>query len=189
MQRSSIPEELLRPRRDEAPRYPIDMVIGTLGQGDAPREAYEIAHNAASAFLAGNMTAPVFSPVSKVFVESCMSMLNAINPQFYRIGGGREEPDGSFSFLVRFVGREQGITGELFVRFEEHRPPPPEPGEEEDIPAEETIQPEPPPPAPIVSAQKTWLFEDLILEEARNREEENMDERHRFDLSPYERIY
>ena len=221
-QRGSIPEELLRPRRDEAPRYPIDVVIGTLGQGKAPQEAYEVAKNAATAFLAGNMNAPVFSPVSKAFVESCMSMLNAINPQFFRLGGGREEPDGAVSFLVRFVGREQGITGELFVRFEELRPEPqpaepqlPEPqpaetetddesetdaisvtdavsvtdaapGDEEDVPAEEAEKPEPP---QIVPAQKTWLFEDLILEEARSHEEENREDRRRFDFSPYERIY
>ena len=209
MQWGSIPEELLRPRRDEAPRYPIDMVIGALGQGQAPREAYDIAKNAAAAFLSGNMNASVFSPVNKVFVESCMSMLNAIHPQSYRLGSGREEPDGSFSFLVRFVGREQGITGELFVRFEEYRPepPPPEPqpevietdaesAEEEDVSveqdiiAEEAVQPEPElPPVQNVPAQKTWLFEDLILEEARSREDENREDRHRYDFSPYERIF
>ena len=218
--RGSIPEELLRPRRDEAPRYPIDMVIGTLGRGHAPQEAYTIAKNAAAAFLAGNMNAPVFFPVTKVFVESCISTLNAINPQFYRLGGGREEPDGSFSFLVRFVGREQGMTGELFVRLEERRPapppPPPPPAGETDAPpetdtvsetntvsetppepngedgsAELAAEPEPPPPPPVqdVPVQKIWLFEDLILEEARSREEENKEDRHRFDFSPYERIF
>ena len=36
IQRGSIPEELLRPRRDEAPRYPIDMVIGTLDRARLP---------------------------------------------------------------------------------------------------------------------------------------------------------
>ena len=212
-QRGSIPEELLRPRRDEAPRYPIDTVIGALGRGEAPQEAYDLAKNAAAAFLAGNMDAAVFSPVSKVFVESCMSMLDAINPQFYRLGSGREEPDGSVSFLVRFVGREQGIIGELYIRLEERRPPPPppppppepeaieteaefdgEPSEEGDSieQAEPVAKPEPlPPPPPVldVPVQKIWLFEDLILEEARSREQENREDRHRFDFSPYERFF
>jgi hypothetical protein len=229
--RGSIPEELLRPRRGEAPRYPIDTVIGTLGRGQAPQEAYTIAKNAAAAFLAGNMGASVFSPVSKVFVESCMSMLNAISPQSYRLGSGREEPDGSVSFLVRFVGREQGITGELFVRFEEQRPEPqpaePQPAEPQPTASETDAVPEteialgtdtapetdtapateiasngegdiagqavnpetPPPPVRTVPVKKIWLFEDLILEEARSREEENSDDRHRFDFSPYERIF
>jgi len=214
-QRGSIPEELLRPRRDEAPRYPKDMVIGTLGRGQAPQEAYDIARNAAAAFLAGNMNASVFSPVSKSFVESCMSMLNAIHPQYYRIGSGREEPDGSVSFLVRFVGREQGITGELFVRFEERQPaPPPAVSETETSPEGETVSEveaileteaspeaapeenafteqtvEPPSPAQNVVVQKRWLLEDLILEEARSREDENRDDLHRYDFAPYERIY
>jgi hypothetical protein len=145
------------------------------------------------------MDASVFSPVNKVFVESCMSMLNAINPQFFRLGSGREEPDGSVSFLVRFVGREQGITGELFVRFEEQRPAPPPPAPEPvvsatdteagegDDSAEQAVQP--PPPVQNVPIRKIWLFEDLILEDARSREEENKDDRHRFDFSPYERIF
>jgi len=219
--RGSIPEELLRPRRDEAPRYPIDTVIGALGRGQAPQEAYDLAQNAAAAFLAGNMDAPVFAPVNKVFLEGCMSMLDSVNPQFYRIGGGREEPDGSVSFLVRFVGREQGMIGELYIRFEEWRPPPPPPVKEpepepaleteiiaEGEPAEdavsedadapelatppevaEALPPPPPPPVPQIPAVKKWLFEDLILEEARSREQENREDRHRFDFSPYERIF
>jgi hypothetical protein len=117
----SIPEELLRPRKGEAPRYPIDTVIGELGQGKAPKEAYDCAKRAADAFLSGTMTASVFSSVDKVFLEGSMGALNSINPRYYRLGSGREEPDGSVSFLVRFAGREEGITGELFIRQEKRR--------------------------------------------------------------------
>ena len=199
-QRGSIPEELLRPRREEAPRYPVDTVIGALGRGQAPSEAYEVARRTAAAFLAGNMDAPVLSPVNKVFLEDCMSMLNAINPRYFRLGSGREEPDGSFSFLVRFAGREQGITGELFIRLEERRPTPrpevkePEVREEEGDseaegePAKQAVTPVQAPPQDV-PAEKVWLFEDLILEEARSREVENGESRHRFDFSPYERFF
>jgi len=222
-QRGSIPEELLRPRRDEAPRYPVDTVIGAIGQGQASKEAYEIARKTAAALLAGNMNVPVLSSVNKTFLEDCMTKLKGINPQSFRLGSGREEPDGSFSFLVRFTGREEGITGELFVRFEERRPkaPPPPPVSEAelkpsdfqpaDLPPEEPpsevsqsesesennvpvqaakpASPSPPPPPVSVSVPKIWFFEDLILEEPRNREEENRENRHRFDFSPYERFY
>ena len=199
-QRGSIPEELLRPRRGESPRYPIDTVIGELGQGRAPKEAYECAKKAAEAFLAGTMTAPVFSSVNKVFLESCMSALNAVNPRYYRLGGGREEPDGSVSFLVRFAGREQGITGELFIRREQKRIEPPaaqkkaaqdeperneEEGEPEDGGAEiAEVLPEAP-----VQIETIWIFDDIILEEARGREAENGEVRHRFNFPPYERIF
>jgi len=217
-QRGSIPEELLRPRRDEAPRYPIDTVIGPLGQGRAPKEAYEIARNTAAALVAGNMDVPVLASVNRVFLEDCMSQLNAINPLFFRLGSGQEEPDGSVSFLVRFVGREKGITGELFIRLEEQRPEPRPVVIEPEVEPEETdgeteLEPEeggglveqteeppvPVPPVPVaapvqtpppaVPAVKVWHFEDLILEDARTREEENGETRHRYDFSPYERFF
>jgi len=181
-------------------------------------------------------------------LEDCMTKLKGINPQSFRLGSGREEPDGSFSFLVRFTGREEGITGELFVRFEERRPkaatPPPvkeaevktpdaqstdaQPADAQPSDAQSAdiqsvdIQPAgsetegPPPEAPksaeiesgneknipvqaekpvqatpvsVSSVPKIWFFEDLILEEPRSREEENRENRHRFDFSPYERFY
>jgi hypothetical protein len=207
IQRGSIPEELLRPRKSEAPRYPIDTVIGELGQGKAPQEAYQTARNAASALLSGNLNASALSPVSKVYLEGWMDMLNDVNPQIFRLGGGREEPDGSISFLVRFAGRERGITGELFVRAEERSPrvtaPPPSAEETRiesetendpaiqpaaipaDLPMEESQAVEP----VAVPVAQVWLFEDLMLEEARNREEENREDRHRFDFSPYQRFF
>jgi hypothetical protein len=222
-QRGSIPDELLRPRKSESPRYPIDTVIGELGQGKAPKEAYDIARNAAAALLAGNAQASVLSPAKSVDRESWMAILNTINPQVYRLGGGREEPDGSVSFLVRFAGREQGITGELFIRVEERRqtpareaaPPPPavetnieteaeddsaEQAEENQLArqvvatevAERAIEAVPPPtPAQTAPATvtKRWFFEDLILKEARSREEENSETNHRFDFSPYQRFF
>jgi hypothetical protein len=222
-QRGSIPDELLRPRKSESPRYPIDTVIGELGQGKAPKEAYDIARNAATALLAGNAQASVLSPAKSVDRESWMAILNTINPQTYRLGGGREEPDGSVSFLVRFAGREQGITGELFIRVEERRqtsaqvatPPPPavetkieteaegnsaEQAEENQVAgqvtaievAEQATEAAPPPtPAQTAPATvtKRWFFEDLILEEARSREEENRETNHRFDFSPYQRFF
>jgi len=228
LQRSSIPEELVRPRKEESPRYPIDTVIGPIGQGKASAEAYGLARRIAAALLASNMNAPVFSSINKVFLESCMDALNVVNPRYFRLGSGREEPDGSVSFLVRFAGREQGITGELFIRFEERvtNPPPPPPpvskpvtapqpspqgvepevrgsplagedetgteGPAEEVEAVEEIEeaeeePAPPPYVPII--EKIWVFEDLILESPRTREEEIIENRQRYDFSPYERFF
>jgi hypothetical protein len=183
-----IPEELLRPRRDEAPRYPIDTVIGPLGQGQASTEAYQFARNVAAAFLAENINVPIFSTVDKTFLESCMNVIEIINPRSFRLGSGREEPDGSVSFLVRFIGREQGLTGELYIRFEEQRPDLPTQVTETELTEE---QGEEITPAPVVNipVRRGWVFEDLIMEEPRNREEENRESRHRFDFSPYERFF
>ena len=210
IQRGSIPEELLRPRREEAPRYPVDTVIGPIGQGKAPAEAYGFARRVAAALLAGNINAPVFSSVKRVFLEGYMSALNAVNPRYFRLGSGREEPDGSVSFLVRFAGREQGITGELFLRFEERVTNPPSPPVIKPVtepqPSPQGVEPEvrgspleggdgtaaeteqaPPAHAPII--EKRWIFEDLILESPRSREEEIIENRQRYDFSPYERFF
>jgi hypothetical protein len=212
-QRGSIPQELLRPRRnEEAPRYPIDTVIGPLGQGRASEEAYRFARRIAVALLDGNAASPALSAVSRVNVENYINALSAVNPQFFRIGGGREEPDGSVSFLIRFAGREEGVMGELFIRHKEQRPaappPAPPPSEQQETAAEgetvaggeapaegavgeaaeETVQapPPPPPPAPVV---RVWVLEELVLEEPRTRDEEVRNSQHRYDFSPYERFF
>jgi hypothetical protein len=224
LQRGSIPEELLRPKRDESLRYPVDTVIGPIGQGEAPTEAYSLARRVAAALLAGDINTRVLSSVKKVFLEGYIDALSVVNPRYFRLGGGREEPDGSVSFLVRFAGREQGITGELFIRYEERvtNPPPPPPtpasepetapqpspqgGEpevrgsplagvdeatdEENSPiaeAAEEKQEQAPAYVPII--EKRWIFEDLILEAPRTREEEILENRQRYDFSPYERFF
>ena len=101
----SIPDMLRRPERGEAPRYPVDVVIGSLGQGDAPEEAYRFAREFLSELAAGNNET----------LEG-REEIREIRPRIIRIGGGRIEEDGYFSFLVRFLGSSESITGELFIR-------------------------------------------------------------------------
>jgi len=162
-----VPEELLRPGRGEAPRYPIDTVIGELGQGKASATAYAYAIAVVSALFTGRIDHPAFSSLSASVQTSYMSALDAIGPRSYRIGGGREEADGAVSFMVRFIGREYGITGELFLRYVTRQI---ESGEEG-----ETVG--------------SWVFEELILEEAKNLESEQQESVNRYDFSPYERFF
>ncbi|MHB9292440.1 hypothetical protein Holit_01537 [Hollandina sp. SP2] len=115
---TSVPDALRRPQRGEAPRYPKDTVIGPLGRGEAPEEAYTLALDLLRALLRENRDAPVLQDVDPEMLEGYYTALEAIKPQKFRIGGGREEPDGSTSFLVRFAGRDQWITGELYLRTE-----------------------------------------------------------------------
>jgi hypothetical protein len=58
----------------------------------------------------------LIAPFGDMVADEFLAKLNPINPRTFRIGGGREEPDGSTSFLVRFIGREKWIVGELFLR-------------------------------------------------------------------------
>ena len=89
----SIPQELLRPKRDEAPRYPVDTVIGELGQGRASNAAYSFARSVALGLVAGNRGHPALAGAAPVTLEGCLSALELINCQSFRIGSGREEPD------------------------------------------------------------------------------------------------
>jgi hypothetical protein len=53
--------------------------------------------------------------------ESTLQEIQSIRTRDYRLGGGRIEADGFVSFLVRFIGPEESITGELFIRPERER--------------------------------------------------------------------
>jgi len=172
--RGSIPEELLRPRRGEAPRYPVDTVIGEIGQGKASAAAYAFARSVAAGLVTGRSNHPGLATISPAMLEGYLAVLGPINPQDFRLGGGRDEPDGAVSFLVRFLGREKAITGELFVRLVERH--------QQESAAVSMA-------ADAVAASAAWVFEELILEEARSRDIENEEVRHRFDFSPYERFF
>ncbi|MDR1108790.1 MAG: hypothetical protein LBL19_07130 [Spirochaetaceae bacterium] len=231
MTRGAIPEALLRPQRGEAPRYPLDTVIGSLGRGEASEEAYLFAREVAAALIAGNPQAPSLQAMNSISLEAFISALNTISPRTYRLGSGREEPDGAVSFLVRFLGRERGIAGELYIRPPGDgwtaRPPeaapslegagaagtPEEAGQSETAGAAGEAEPagltEAAPSlegagtagAPEEAGQSetaglaaarvspdpaVWQFEDLILEEARER---GVEADHRFEFPPYERFF
>jgi hypothetical protein len=114
-----IPEQIRRPSREEDPRYPQDAVIGELGQGQASPEAYAFARKLLSALLWQNLDSEVLGGMSTQLRDEISVSLEAINAQKFRIGGGREEDDGSTSFLFRFMGRDQGAAGELYLWQEE----------------------------------------------------------------------
>ncbi|MCL2440943.1 MAG: hypothetical protein FWD14_04330 [Treponema sp.] len=166
--RGSIPEELLRPRRGEAPRYPVDIVIGELGRGNASAAAFGYANSIAQGFLSGSMNHSALVSINAVVRESHISVISGISPVSYRIGGGRAEADGAISFLVRFIGREKGITGELYIRYVSRQIL--------DNNGE-------------LTTTGTWTFDELLLEEPKDRYQENQDAVHSNDFYPYERFF
>ena len=114
-QDGSVPAAILRPDRAEAPRYPQDLVIGELGQGKAPEGAYRFAFDLVSNLAAGTTTE------AAALTKDLLEEIASLEVRSYRIGGGRTEPDGNVSFLLRFLGQLESITGELFVRLEEDK--------------------------------------------------------------------
>lgn len=117
----TIPEVLRRPLRGESPRYPRDMVIGELGQGTAPERAWRYARDIAAVLVsrasgAGNQGSSVVTEEDNDFLGVYLPVLRTFEPRVYHLGGGRTEVDGSVSFLVRFLGREQWMAGEIYLR-------------------------------------------------------------------------
>jgi len=171
--RGSIPEELLRPSWGESPRYPADTVIGELGRGRASDAAYLFANSVASALMSRQRANPFFASVSPALMDSYLNPLGRVVPQSFRLGGGREEADGAVSFLVRYIGRDFGVTGELYVRYVTRQV------HNDDG---ETTQ------------TGSWVFEELLFEEVKSREEERREsvqraEKHRLNYTPYERFF
>jgi hypothetical protein len=117
-ERGVIPPILRQPRQGEILRYPRDTIIGELGRGQASEGAYNYAGNILSALLLENRASRFLSGRDNTFWDEVFANLTQISPRKYRLGGGREEIDGNTSFLFRFIGREQGIAGELYIRRE-----------------------------------------------------------------------
>jgi len=154
----AVPNSLRQPERGEAPRYPSDLVIGDLGRGDATEGAYAFARSILSALMVGRRDAPAFADLSQA--GSYFEEVRSISPRAFRLGGGRIEPDGHISFLIRFISREESITGELFIHWQD--------AGEDDRPGR-------------------WVLDDLILEDRRTLID--IRDSYRFNFSPYERFY
>ena len=159
-----VSDSLRMPERGEAPRYPKDLVIGELGRGDASEGAYAFAQDILSAVIANRRDAPILTQSSYSFPGSFFEEITSIRPRSYRLGGGRTELDGCVSFVVRIIGQEASITGELFIRRAD---------------AIDTLDDE--------EAIGRWLLDDLITEEKRPLSE--IRDSYRYDFSPYERFY
>jgi hypothetical protein len=92
------------------------MVIGDLGRGTASEGAFSLAQRILRDLLLENQTGVLASVQDKGLIDRILEELKVINPKKFRLGGGREEADGTVSFLVRFLGREQGIAAELYLK-------------------------------------------------------------------------
>jgi hypothetical protein len=150
------------------------LIIGSLERGDVPAEARRAVVEIMSALSAGNREAPSLATLGPKAREELFSALEEVRPRRYRIGEGREEADGSCSFLVRFLGREQGIAGELYLRFRSAQP-------ENAGNSETSANP------PSRGTAAGWVLDDLLLEEKRGLGK--IADEPMFDFPPYERIY
>jgi hypothetical protein len=113
-----LPDALRRPQRGEALRYPHDTVIGDLGRGAVEDGAYHTAARFLTALMEKDRESSVLATLDSSLLDEFLDALEPLAARKFRLGGGREEEDGSVSFLIRLLGSEQWISGELYLRFE-----------------------------------------------------------------------
>lgn len=113
-----LPEALRRPQQGEALRYPSDTVIGDLGRGAVEVGAYRAATRFLTALMENDREASILAALDASFLDELLVALEPLAIQKFRLGSSRNEEDGSVSFLIRLIGSEQWISGELYLRFE-----------------------------------------------------------------------
>lgn len=106
--------DLSIPTGSESPRLPRDYLIGQLGAEDgkaAPyREAAAILEELASGKTAGRRFTKNGEAGLSEIVERLSSLGSAAS---VRIGSPVPEGDGGVSYLIRFVGKDASLSGEL----------------------------------------------------------------------------
>ena len=113
-----LPDALRRPQQGEALRYPSDTVIGDLGQGAVEDGAYRTATRFLTALMENDREPSILAALDASFLDELLGTLEPLAALKFRLGGGRNEEDGSVSFLIRLIGSEQWISGELYLRFD-----------------------------------------------------------------------
>jgi hypothetical protein len=113
---SVVPEILLRPTRETEWVYPVDAVIGPLGGGEVSDAANTYARGVLRDLMRQNDKANTLEELGPDLLNEAMTKVGETEPLKVRSGGGREEPDGSVSFLFRFIGSEKELSGELYIR-------------------------------------------------------------------------
>ncbi|MDR2509453.1 MAG: hypothetical protein LBC77_02280 [Spirochaetaceae bacterium] len=111
-----VPESVRRPEQLVNAVYPVDLSIGELGPGDATPEAYLYTRRILGEVQQGKEGSTLLSAIPELARRELIAQVKEITPRKYRVGGGIEQIDGSTSFMFRFIGREQELAGEVYIR-------------------------------------------------------------------------
>jgi hypothetical protein len=103
------------PTGSEAVRLPQDFVIGKIGDEGVGANAYHFAFDFLSSLARSEEVKRFYTDRGRQEAESIAPILAPLLPASVRVGSGSAEGEGGVSFLIRFVGKERSVTGELHL--------------------------------------------------------------------------
>lgn len=113
----SITADLAIPNKNEIPRLPKDFSIGDLGQGNVPLSVYDAARDYCNRLVSSQFSKQLLYFLPAQEQDKIAEIIKTINPLQYRIGGGRLEGEGRYSFLIRIIGQNTTASGAVYVRL------------------------------------------------------------------------
>jgi len=109
--------ELGIPGKDEKKRLPEDFIIGELGSGSIPAAVYSTAQDFCTALIGPSLSTKEVQFLPLAEQESILSLIRLINPNQYRLGGGRSEGKDRYSFLIRIFGPFESASGAIYIQL------------------------------------------------------------------------
>jgi hypothetical protein len=103
------------PTGGESPVYPKDFAIGELGPPRVLPGAFDFAHTFLASLAQGHFDATLLEHPSDIDEKTIKNTVALVGPRYFRLDRGKEGPHGSLSFLFRYLGSEQSVTGELYL--------------------------------------------------------------------------
>jgi hypothetical protein len=103
------------PTGSETIRLPQDFVIGKIGDEGVEPNAYRFAVDFLSSVAKSEEVMRFYTERGRQEAKSIAPLLAPLLPASVRVGGGSVEGEGGVSFLVRFVGKDHSVSGELHL--------------------------------------------------------------------------
>ncbi len=105
---------LSAPGASEAPRPPRDYAIGALGPGDGNPAPYREAVSVLKELASGRSIGDRLTGNGSVGLSDILARLSSLGGAVaVRVGSPLPEGAGAVSFLVRLIGREASLSGEI----------------------------------------------------------------------------
>jgi len=114
---AAVKTDLGIPNKIEKPHLPQDFSIGELGAGTVPSEVYLAVTDFCKRLTDSSFSATNVQFLPTAEIETITTLLRAIKPKEYRLGGGKNEGNDRYSFLIRLLGPEESASGVVYIQL------------------------------------------------------------------------